>query len=109
MDWVVRTFKICCLSLMLFFVTANAIFNRYSIIHLWFSADIQSCSGNDKTYLESLCNKLPNDKCVYAPPANETQRCDENEFDCGYGECIPGMQLCDKIYQCKNGADELDW
>lgn len=52
--------------------------------------------------------KLPEEKCLPAP-MNEKSKCSEDEFDCGDGECIPGLGLCDRKYQCRNGADEMKW
>ena len=35
--------------------------------------------------------------------------CGENEFDCGNGQCIPSLSICDHTFNCLNGADELKW
>ena len=39
----------------------------------------------------------------------ERTRCEEDEFNCGNGQCIPGLGVCDGRYQCMNGADESMW
>ena len=36
-------------------------------------------------------------------------KCTEDEFDCGDGQCVHGLQLCDHKFDCKSGADELKW
>ena len=51
---------------------------------------------------------LPEKDCLPAL-GNELKRCDEDEYDCGNGQCIHGLGLCDGEYQCMNGADELEW
>ena len=35
--------------------------------------------------------------------------CGEKEFDCGNGQCIPLLSICDHTFNCLNGADELKW
>ena len=55
-----------------------------------------------------LCMKLPEKDCLEGPITPET-RCDEDEFNCGNGQCIHGLGVCDNKYECKNGADELEW
>ena len=52
--------------------------------------------------------KLPEKDCLPAL-GNELKRCEEDEYDCGDGQCIHGLGLCDGEYQCLNGADELEW
>ena len=52
--------------------------------------------------------KLPEKDCIDGPMNNMT-RCEEDEFNCGNGQCIPGLGVCDGRYQCMNGADELMW
>ena len=66
------------------------------------------CSGPSRDYLESLCMMLPDEKCLPAPEMNKTD-CSDIEFDCGNGQCIPGLKLCDNGFDCYNGADELEW
>ena len=66
-----------------------------------------NCEGDSKAYLESVCMKLPEDNCM--GDTNQLSRCGEYEFDCGDGQCIPGVGVCDGKYQCMNGADELGW
>ena len=51
--------------------------------------------------------KLPEKDCIDGPM--NRQRCEEDEFDCGNGQCIHGLGVCDRKYQCMNGADELMW
>ena len=68
----------------------------------------KSCSGDGRQYLESLCDKLPEEDCLPGMPEKENP-CDEHEFHCGDGQCIPGLGVCDYKYQCMNGADELKW
>uniref|UniRef100_A0A8C8R707 Enteropeptidase n=1 Tax=Pelusios castaneus TaxID=367368 RepID=A0A8C8R707_9SAUR len=34
--------------------------------------------------------------------------CGPNDYQCGSGECIPLVNLCDKQWQCKDGSDEAD-
>ena len=67
----------------------------------------KDCEGDAKDYLEKLCMKLPDDKCIGGP--DEVSKCEEDEFDCGNGQCIHGLGVCDTKYQCRNGADELEW
>ena len=55
-----------------------------------------------------LCMKLPEERCIDGPMEEKT-RCGEYEFDCGNGQCIPGLGVCDRKYQCRNGADEVMW
>jgi hypothetical protein len=61
--------------------------------------------------LLDLCRKLPEEDCYRGEekPAPEPAECDEYEFDCGNGQCIPGLRVCDYKYDCYNGADELAW
>lgn len=35
--------------------------------------------------------------------------CSADEFDCGDGKCIHALGVCDKRFDCYNGADELQW
>ena len=35
--------------------------------------------------------------------------CSEIEFNCGNGQCVPGLSICDMKYDCLTGADELLW
>ena len=67
----------------------------------------KSCEGKSKEHLEMLCMKLPEERCIEAP--DQMSRCEEDEFDCGNGQCIHGLGVCDRKYQCMNGADERGW
>lgn len=67
------------------------------------------CKGEGKKFLENICMQLPEEECISHPPSMNYSRCGEDEFDCGNGQCIPGLGLCDHKYQCLNGADELRW
>ena len=68
----------------------------------------KSCEGEGRKHFEMLCMKLPDKDCIPGPMTNMT-RCGEDEFDCGNGQCIHGLGVCDTKYQCRNGADELEW
>ena len=68
----------------------------------------KSCEGEARDHLVMLCMKLPEKDCI-AEPMEEKTRCGEYEFACGNGQCIPGLGLCDRKYQCRNGADEHMW
>ncbi len=67
----------------------------------------EGCKGEARDTLESLCMKLPTDRCL--PGVGMDGRCDEHEFSCGDGQCIHGLGVCDHKYQCMNGADEINW
>ena len=54
-----------------------------------------------------LCMHLPDEECLPAPM--NMSKCGKDEFDCGDGECIHGLQICDNKYDCSTGADELQW
>ena len=68
----------------------------------------KTCRGESREYLQKLCMKLPEKDCI-GEPMNNMTRCEEDEFDCGNGQCIHGLGVCDRKYQCMNGADELKW
>ncbi len=34
--------------------------------------------------------------------------CDEDQFTCDSGECVPHYDKCDKIEDCSDGSDELN-
>ena len=68
----------------------------------------EGCHGDARDVLEEICMKLPEERCI-SSPYYDTSMCEEEEFDCGYGNCIHGLGLCDNKYQCLNGADELMW
>ena len=68
----------------------------------------KSCEGESRKYLEMLCMKLPEEHCIDGP-MNNISRCEEDEFNCGNGQCIHGLGVCDRKYQCMNGADEHEW
>lgn len=71
----------------------------------------QSCEGETKTSLEELCMKLPAEgDCNPGRIDYETNACDDAlEFPCGDGQCVHGLQWCDRKLDCRNGADELRW
>ena len=59
-----------------------------------------------------FCEKLPEEDCYRGeekPPAPKPEKCDDDEFPCGDGQCIHGLKLCDYKFDCYNGADELRW
>jgi len=68
----------------------------------------ERCDGDSRAYLESICMKLPEEKCVGADDMSSGP-CGTDEFHCGDGQCVHGLDLCDYKYACKNGADELRW
>ena len=35
------------------------------------------------------------------------KECEENEFECHPGKCIPDTWKCDNEEDCENGVDEL--
>lgn len=35
-----------------------------------------------------------------------TQQCQENQFTCDDGGCIPHIQRCDNVYDCRDFSDE---
>jgi hypothetical protein len=67
----------------------------------------EGCHGESRDYLEKLCMRLPNERCLPAP--DSSSMCEEHEFDCGDGKCIRGLGICDNKYQCMTGADETMW
>ena len=68
----------------------------------------KNCEDKARHHLLKLCMKLPEKDCIEGPITNMT-RCEEDEFNCGNGQCIHGLGVCDNMYQCMNGADELEW
>lgn len=68
----------------------------------------EGCDGESEKILVDVCMKLPNEDCIPHPYMN-LSRCGEDEFDCGDGKCIPGLDICDNKYQCTSGADEVRW
>jgi hypothetical protein len=54
---------------------------------------------------------LPEEQEACYPGAIEAyeQPCEEDEFHCGGDQCVHGSKLCDNVYDCPNGADELKW
>ena len=68
----------------------------------------ENCQGEARDHMLMLCMKLPEKDCIEGPMGNKTT-CEEHEFNCGNGQCIPGLGVCDRRYQCMNGADELEW
>lgn len=41
--------------------------------------------------------------------ARSEKTCDRDEFNCGDGQCVPTPFICNRVYDCSNGADELHW
>lgn len=69
-----------------------------------------NCDGESRDYLESVCMKLPDcGDCYPGRYADLLQPCEKDEFHCGDGQCVHGHQLCDRQFDCANGADELKW
>jgi len=66
------------------------------------------CTGDGLAYLESVCMKMPEERCLSEGPGADDV-CGEDEFHCGDGQCIDGLKVCDYGYDCHNGADELRW
>jgi len=66
------------------------------------------CHGAPRDTLEEICMKLPEEECISEPDTGMNE-CGRHEFDCGNGQCIPGLGICDTKYHCMNGADELKW
>lgn len=69
---------------------------------------LESCDGESKVFLDSICMKLPEEKCLPAGYIGNGG-CGEHEFHCGDGQCIHGLGVCDEKYQCLNGHDESLW
>ena len=69
--------------------------------------------GEGTATLTSYCMKLPDkeeEACLSEPIETPDQdECGEDEFNCGNGQCVHGLQLCDHKYDCWTGADELKW
>jgi hypothetical protein len=68
-----------------------------------------SCSGDAKATLSEMCMSLPEERCLAEAPDPYEQQCQEDEFSCGDGECVHGLKLCDRKYDCLRGVDELAW
>jgi hypothetical protein len=69
-------------------------------------------SEESKSFFYGICDRLPDEGCFGGPDALEEKArcgCGKDEFDCGDGICISGLQLCDNKADCLNGADELAW
>jgi hypothetical protein len=58
-----------------------------------------------------LCEKLPEEECYRGEekPKPEPSNCHEFAFDCGNGQCLAGLRLCDYRADCYNAADEIRW
>ena len=72
----------------------------------------ESCNGDGKAFLLDLCQKLPNDTCLDGRSAmigRSNKSCGEDGFQCGDGQCVHGLSLCDNKVDCLNGADEIAW
>lgn len=70
------------------------------------------CDHEARSVLLEFCDQLPEEDCYRGeqkPPRPEPKKCDEEEFPCGDGKCIRGLDACDNEYHCYNGADELGW
>ena len=68
----------------------------------------EACTNEtSRRALEQICMQLPEDDCL--PLGTNPYGCREDEFDCGDGQCVHGLQLCDHKFDCKSGADELKW
>lgn len=69
-----------------------------------------SCTGEAKDTLMEICMSLPEEECISEAPDAEEGRCGADEFSCGDGQCVHGLQTCDNKYDCdKTAADELQW
>ena len=66
------------------------------------------CMGESKEHMEMLCRHLPETNCITGQDS-KVAVCTYEEFNCGNGQCIPSETLCDNNYNCRNGADELQW
>ena len=97
-----------------FFAERRGLFQGLSVFMSLISANFitdgirDGCRGASRDYLESICMQLPEKDCLPALPMNDS-KCTEDEFDCGDGQCVHGLQLCDHKFDCKSGADELKW
>lgn len=67
-----------------------------------------NCRGSSRDRLETLCKKLPEERCLPGDIGDD-DKCSKEEFSCGDGKCIHGLEICDNKYQCKSGYDELSW
>lgn len=38
--------------------------------------------------------------------ADNRSRCDDSQFTCTSGQCVPENNQCDNIIQCNDGSDE---
>lgn len=70
----------------------------------------RSCSGDSYEELAAVCMTLPENGC-HNGTLDEAQRgCREDQYACGDGTCVHGLQLCDYKYDCLGtGADEVGW
>lgn len=66
------------------------------------------CSGESRWYLESLCQRLPEegDGCYSYPTES---KCGKHEVTCGDDQCVHGLGVCDREFDCRNGGDEHQW
>ena len=69
------------------------------------------CDGESEEFLESVCMKLPaDDKCYSGREEwRREDACDLYEFECGNHECIDGLKVCDRKFDCSDHSDELRW
>lgn len=69
------------------------------------------CDGEARRVFSDMCRKLPEDECYRGEekPRPKPEKCDWNEYDCGNGQCIAGLKVCDYRFDCANAADELQW
>lgn len=72
---------------------------------------MMSCFGAGRQWLVDECMKLPTERCLPSMPEKgmNGSRCDDEDFDCGDGQCISYGRVCDNQFECRNGADELGW